>query len=158
MTEIYKKLEDLGIELPPPPESVGLYTPAVISGKYLYLSGNGGPDPRKLPFYGHLGREVSIDQGRECARGAAIAVLSAAEKAAGSLDNIERIVKLLGFVSSTEDFFDHPKVIDGASELLIEVFGHERGIHARSAVGVASLPFNIPVEIEIIMELKKAER
>ena len=157
MTDIYKKLEQLGLELPPAPEAVGMYTPALLSGEFLFLSGNGGADPRKLPAYGRVGEEVTIEEAAGCARSAALALLSAAEAALGDLGRVSQLVKLNGYVNSGADFHDHPKVLDGASDLFFELFGPELGRHARTAVGVSSLPFNIPVEIELILRVKEAD-
>lgn len=151
MNSISKRISDLGYRLPQPPESIGLYTPAQITGDYLYLSGSGGADPRKLSAYGKVGRDVTVEQAQDCARGAVLALLSTTEKALGTLDTVTQIVKIIGFVNSADDFYNHPKVLDAASELLLEIFGEEKGRHARSAVGVAGLPLNIPVEIEMII-------
>ncbi|MDC7226789.1 MAG: RidA family protein [Spirochaetales bacterium] len=150
---IKNRIKELGLSLPEAPSSEGRYTTGVISNGLLYLSGNGGPDPSNLKYYGKLGAEVTVEEGRECAAGAALTLLSTAEKHLGSLERIERIVKLTGFVNSVPDFTQHPAVIDGASELLIKILGEEKGAHARSAIGTASLPFNIPVEIEIIIQV-----
>lgn len=151
---IEKKLEKLGIVLPPCPKPVGSYSTATLSGNMLYLSGTSGADNEGKPVLGKIGQEVSIEQGYSSARGAVLNFLSTLKAELGDLDRVERIVKLLGFVNCTPDFYRHPEVINGASDLLIEVFGEERGLHARSAVGVYSLPFNISVEIEMIVQVR----
>jgi len=152
---IEKKLEKLGIVLPPCPKPVGSYSTAILSGNMLYLSGTSGADNEGKPVLGKIGQEVSIEQGYSSARGAVLNFLSTLKAELGDLDRVERIVKLLGFVNCTPDFYRHPEVINGASDLLLEVFGEERGLHARSAVGVYSLPFNISVEIEMIVQVKQ---
>ncbi len=155
MNDISKRISDLGLSLPTPPKSIGLYAPALITGDYLYLSGSGGADPRNLPVYGKVGKDVTVEEAGDCARGAVLALLSTAEKILGNLDEVAQIVKIIGFVNSADGFYDHPKVLDAASNLLLKIFGEEKGRHARSAVGVAGLPLNIPVEIEMIIEIRR---
>ncbi len=157
MQNIYEKLNEAGFILPEAPDSVGAFSTAVECDGLLYLSGCGGADPSKLKYYGKLGSAVTIEQGKECARDAVLALLSTAEKYIGSLEKIEKVVKLTGFVNSEQDFIKQPAVIDGASELLIDLFGKEAGLHARSAIGAASLPFNIPVELELILKIRKSD-
>lgn len=149
---IEQRLLELGLKLPPTHPPVGLYAPAVISGAHLYLSGAGGTPLGNI--FGRVGRDLTLEQGREAARTAVLNALGNANALLGRLDRITRIVKLLGFVSSAEDFYRQPEVIDGASALLLDLFGPEKGAHARSAIGVFCLPFNLPVEIEMILELK----
>lgn len=159
---IEERLRELGLELPPVPPAVGLYAPARISGNLLYLSGSGGAAAEPgwaagMPGdgLGRLGRELSIEQGKAAARIAVLKSLSIANSFLGGLERVQRVVKLLGFVSSAQDFYRQPEVIDGASRLLLDLFGPEKGAHARSAIGVFSLPFNLPVEIEMILELEQ---
>ncbi|MBI9106650.1 MAG: RidA family protein [Spirochaetales bacterium] len=150
---IEKRLNALGLSLPEVPKSVGSYATAVLSGDMLYLSGTGGVDNGEMPVYGKLGKEVTIEMGYSSARGAVLNLLSTMKAVLGDLDRVEKIVKLLCFVNCTSDFNRQPEVANGASDLLIEIFGEEKGLHARSAIGACSLPFNIPVEIEMIVRL-----
>ncbi|HWR12311.1 MAG TPA: RidA family protein [Rectinemataceae bacterium] len=168
-SRIEERLRELGLELPPVPAPVGLYAPARESGGYLYLSGSGGTAPERgdeasAPesetagtdaTHGRVGSDLCVDQGRKAARMAVLKALSIAKDYLGGFERVRRVVKVLGFVSSAVDFYRQPEVIDGASELLLDLFGPEDGAHARSAVGVFALPFNIPVEIEMILELKQ---
>ncbi len=148
---IEERLAELGIILPEAPRPVAAYVPAVISGQMLFVSGQICLVNGELPFKGRVVGDVSLEQGYEAARIAAINSLAVIKKELGSLDMIKRVVKVVGYVASDPGFYDQPKVINGASELLVEVFG-ERGRHARAAVGVNSLPLNTPVEIELIVE------
>ncbi len=146
------RLAELGIELPAVPKPVGAYVLSVQTGNLLYTSGIGPQRDGQFPYQGHVGGELTIEEGRAAARLCMLNLLSLIRDAAGSLDRIARVVKVLGFVASAPDFGDQPLVMNGASELLIEVFG-DRGRHARSAIGVNELPRHIPVEIEMIVEL-----
>lgn len=153
MMIVENRLKELGISLPEAPNAEGSYTTAVITDGQLYLSGTGGADIKKIPAYGKLGEDVSIEQGYAAARGAALSYLSTMKAVLGDLDRVEKVVKLLCFINSSSDFTRHPEVANGASDLFLEVLGGEKGSHARSAVGVCSLPFNIPVEIEMIVKV-----
>lgn len=148
---IEKHLTELGIILPEAPRPVAAYVPAVNSGNLLFVSGQLCLVNGELLYKGRVGKEVSLEQGYEAARIAAVNFLAIVKKELGSLDRVKRVVKVVGYVASDPDFYDQPKVINGASELLAEVFG-DQGRHARSAVGVNSLPLNTPVEIEVIVE------
>jgi enamine deaminase RidA (YjgF/YER057c/UK114 family) len=148
-----ERLAELGIELPELPRPVGVYVLSVQTGNLLYTSGMGPQRHGQFPYLGKVGSDLSIDEGRAAARLVMLNLLSLIRHAAGSLDRVERVVKVLGFVASAPGFGDQPLVMNGASELLLEIFG-ERGRHARSAIGVNELPKNIPVEIEMIVELK----
>jgi enamine deaminase RidA (YjgF/YER057c/UK114 family) len=152
MSEIEKKLGELGIILPGQTKSMGNYVTVRRSGNMLYLSGNGPMREGKVVMSGKLGADLSIEQGYEAARITAINILGVLKSELGDLDKINQFVKVLGFVQSTDDFFDQPKVINGASDLFVEVLG-EKGRHARSAIGTSVLPFNLPVEIEVIVEV-----
>ena len=152
MSEIEKKLGELGIILPGQTKSMGNYVTVRRSGNMLYLSGNGPMREGKVVMSGKLGADLSIEQGYEAARITAIDILGVLKSELGDLDKINQFVKVLGFVQSTDDFFDQPKVINGASDLFVEVLG-EKGRHARSAIGTSVLPFNLPVEIEVIVEV-----
>jgi enamine deaminase RidA (YjgF/YER057c/UK114 family) len=147
-----KKLKDLGILLPEAPRPIANYVPAVRVGNLLFVSGHGPYNDGKTVTAGKLGRELTIEQGYLVARNVAINCLASAKAALGDLDRIKKVVKLLGMVNCTEDFKDQPKVINGASDLLVEVLG-DAGKHSRSAVGMQSLPNGIPVEIEMILEV-----
>ena len=154
MNSIDEKLNTLGIVLPTPMKPVANYVPWVKSGNMVYISGQGAVVDGKVQFPGKLGDTVSLEQGALSARLTAINILAQLREAAdGDLSKVKRIVKLVGFVACTPEFTDHPKVINGASDLMVEVFG-EKGRHARSAVGVPSLPLNFSVEIEAIIELE----
>jgi enamine deaminase RidA (YjgF/YER057c/UK114 family) len=142
-----QKLRQLGLELPKPGAPVANYVNAVRSGNLLFLAGK-GPGAVK----GKLGREFTAEQGYQHARAVGLALLAVMKAELGSLDHVKRVVKVLGMVNADPEFTDHPKVINGCSDLFVEVFG-SAGKHARSAVGMGSLPNGIPVEIEAIVEI-----
>ena len=144
-------LKRKNITLPAPPSAIGKYVPAVRSGNLLFLSGHG---PRPFEPMGKVGKDLSLDQGYQAARATGLNLLATVRATLGSLDKVKRIVKVLGMVNSAPGFTDQPKVINGFSDLMIEVFGDKTGAHARSAVGVAELPGNIPVEIEMVLEVE----
>jgi len=152
LTTPAERLAGLGLALPPVAAPVAAYVPAVRSGDFVYTSGQLPTVDGKLPAVGKVGGEVSATDAAGLARTCALNALAAAASAAGGLDQIRRIVKVTGFVASAPGFSGQPQVINGASELFIEVFG-EDGKHARSAVGVAELPLNAPVEVELIAEV-----
>ena len=148
-----QRLKELGITLRPVSSPVANYVNAVRTGSLLYLAGKGGPPgPDGKRPKGKLGREFTVEQGYQHARNTGLEILSVLRAELGSLDKVKRVVKVLGMVNAVPEFEDHPKVINGCSDLLVEVFG-ERGRHARSAVGMGSLPMQIPVEIEVIVEV-----
>jgi enamine deaminase RidA (YjgF/YER057c/UK114 family) len=147
-----KKLQELGISLPQTPRPIANYVPAVRTGNLLFVSGHGPYNDGKTATSGKLGKELTVEQGYQAARNVALNCLASVKGILGDLDKVKRVVKLLGMVNCTEDFKDQPKVINGASDLLVEVFG-DAGRHARSAVGMQSLPNGIPVEIEMIIEV-----
>lgn len=147
------KLTEMGIVVPEAPKPVAAYVPAVQIGDIIYTSGQIPFVDGQIKYKGKLGKDVTIEQGYNAARVCVINALAAVKSLAGSLDNIEKIVKVVGFVNSAPGFTDQPKVINGASELLAEVFG-QAGAHARSAVGVAELPIDSAVEVELIVKLK----
>lgn len=151
---INEKLEELGIQLPPPSRPMANYEMSARIGNALYSSGAGYMKDGNPAMTGKLGADVSMDQGYQAARGTALQLLSNLQDELGSLDKIKSFVKILGFVNSTDDFIRQPEVINGASDVIIEVFG-DKGKHARSAIGVNTLPFDIPVEIELIVELEE---
>jgi enamine deaminase RidA (YjgF/YER057c/UK114 family) len=152
LTSPAERLAGLGLTLPPVVAPVAAYVPAVRTGVFVYTSGQLPIVDGKLPAVGKVGGEVSAADAVGLARTCALNALAAAAAAAGGLDAIRRIVKVTGFVASAPGFGGQPQVINGASELLLEVFG-EDGKHARSAVGVAELPLNAPVEVELIAEV-----
>jgi enamine deaminase RidA (YjgF/YER057c/UK114 family) len=148
-----ERLAALGLTLPPVAAPVAAYVPAVRTGRYVYTSGQLPTVDGKLPAVGKVGDEVSAQDAAGMARTCALNAIAAAASAAGGLDAIRRIVKVTGFVASAPGFGGQAQVINGASELLIEVFG-EDGKHSRSAIGVAELPLNAPVEVELIAEVR----
>jgi enamine deaminase RidA (YjgF/YER057c/UK114 family) len=147
------KLKSLGIELPPAQKAVANYVPAVRTGNLVYLAGQGPLVDGKPTITGKVGAEVSEEDAYKAARVSILNSLAALRAEIGSLDNVKRIVKLTGWVNSAPGFFRQPFVINGASDLLVQIFG-DAGRHARTAVSANELPFNIPVEVEIIVEVK----
>lgn len=155
MSDIEKRLEELEIVLPEAPKPVAAYLPSVqFQGNLVYVSGQDCRKNGELLFSGKLGKEVTLEQGQECARQSMCNCLAALKYSIGDLSRVKRIVKVLGFVASAEGFGNQPMVIDGGSQLLIDIFG-ESGKHARAAVGIYELPFGTPVEIEMLVELKE---
>jgi enamine deaminase RidA (YjgF/YER057c/UK114 family) len=150
MTTPEQRLEALGLTLPPVPTPVANYVPYRLAGNVLYLSGQGPKRPDGSYRAGRLGRDISVEEAYQEARLTGLGLLAAAKAALGSLDRIEAVLKLLGMVNAEPDFADHPKVINGCSDLLVDVLG-EAGRHARSAVGMGSLPNRMAVEIEAIL-------
>ncbi len=146
------RLRELGYQLPAVPEPGGAYVPATRAGTLIFTAGQVPFERGELHHTGKVGETVSLEEAQQAARICALNALAAAAAEAGSLNNIRRIVKVTGFVASAPDFNDQPQVINGASELIGEVFG-EAGLHARSAVGVAELPLDVPVEVELVAEL-----
>jgi enamine deaminase RidA (YjgF/YER057c/UK114 family) len=149
---VEQRLQQLGISLPDPPRPVAAYVPTSLAGSLLFISGQGPVEGGEIRFSGKVGQEVSIEDGARAARICAINCLAQARAALGSLERVRQVVKVVGFVNAGPDFTQQPQVINGASELLIEVFG-EAGRHARSAVGCSSLPMNIAVEVEMVLEV-----
>lgn len=152
--EIERRLKELGIVLPAVGSALGNYVHAKRAGNFLYLSGKGAQNADGTMPKGRLGAGMSIEEGYRYARQCGLVLIAALREALdGDLDRVEGIVKVLGMVNAAPDFEDHPKVINGCSDLFVEVFG-ERGRHARSAVGMSSLPAGIPVEIEAIVAIR----
>jgi enamine deaminase RidA (YjgF/YER057c/UK114 family) len=145
------KLKSLGITLPPAPAPAANYVPFVLEGNLLFIAGQ---VPRaadgSLPFKGKVGRELSEKQGYDSARLCALNCLAQAKAALGNLDRIKRVAQVRGFVNCGEDFVNHPEVINGASDLIVEIFG-DKGRHARAAVGSSSLPRGVATEVEMVM-------
>ncbi|MCC3376993.1 RidA family protein [Cohnella sp. REN36] len=153
MSKIEQRLQTLGIVLPPPPEPKFTYIPCSRTGNLLYLSGQDCRVDGNLLYEGKLGIDLTIEQGQEAARQTIINCLAVMKGYLGDLDRVVKIVKVLGFVNSAPGFGDQPFVINGASDLLVEIFG-DAGRHARSAIGTSELPFHTPVEIELIAEIR----
>ncbi len=149
-----QQIATLGLTLPPAPPRGGVYKPVVVVGNMAYVSGHGPYLGEGNYLTGRVGSDLTLDEGKAAARQTALALLATLKSELGSIDRVKRVVKLLGMVNSTPDFGDHPKVINGCSELFGQVWGEENGIGARSAVGMGSLPGNIAVEIEGIFELQ----
>ncbi len=146
------KLKELGLTLPDPPKPVANYVPVVRVGELLFLSGVLPSRDGQLIMTGKLGQELTIEQGKEASRVAVLNGLSIIRHAAGSLDRVKQIVKMVGHIASAPGFIDQPQVLNGASDLLVSIFG-DAGRHARVAVGAAELPRQAPVEIELIVQL-----
>jgi enamine deaminase RidA (YjgF/YER057c/UK114 family) len=150
--QIESKLTQMGLTLPKAPQPIAAYLPAVQVGDLLFLSGTTCYQDGKFLYTGRVGAELSLDQGYQAARQTALNLLSIIKAALGDLDRVERVVKLNGYVNSAPEFDRQPEVINGASDLLVKVFG-ERGRHARTSIGVNVLPGNIPVEIEMVLQV-----
>jgi enamine deaminase RidA (YjgF/YER057c/UK114 family) len=150
---VQERLQKLGITLPPLGKPLGNYVHAVQTGNLLYLAGKGPRNDDGSTPKGKVGREFTVEQGYQHARSVGLMLIAAMQDALGNLDRVKRVVKVLGMVNADPEFGDHPKVINGCSDLLVEVFA-DKGRHARSAVGMGSLPSGIPVEIEVIVEVE----
>lgn len=147
------KIAELKLELPPPPKPAGVYKPVVVVGNMAYVSGHGPLKADGTMLTGRVGSEVDQQAGYDAARQTGLAILASVRASLGSLDKVKRVIKTLGMVNSTPDFKNHPAVINGFSELMAQVFGPDNGVGARSAVGMGSLPGNISVEVEVILEI-----
>jgi enamine deaminase RidA (YjgF/YER057c/UK114 family) len=148
------RLTELQLELPPAPQPVAVYKPLVIVDRMAYVSGHGPLRNDRTLITGVVGRDLTLEEGKAAARQVGLAILATLRDRLGNLDRVKRVVKVLGMVNSAPDFYDHPKVINGCSELFADVWGPDDGIGARSAVGMGPLPANIAVEIEAIFELQ----
>jgi enamine deaminase RidA (YjgF/YER057c/UK114 family) len=146
------RLAQLGLHLPTAATPSFAYVPVVVEGSLAFVSGQLPKVDGEVRIHGRLGDTITLEQGREAARICALQALSCLAEALGSIDRVRRIVRLSGFVSSAPDFFQHPVVIDAASDLMVQIFG-DAGRHARSAIGVAALPRNSPVELEVIASI-----
>jgi len=156
-TAVEERLEELGFKLPVVPKPVAEYVPAKRVGDLVYVSGQGPTRDGKAVYVGQVGAEVSTGDAFKAAQICALNCLAAVKSIVGSLDQVEEIVQVRGFVNSAPDFHDQPKVMNGASELLVRAFG-ECGRHVRAALGTSNLPGNIPVEIEMVLAIKKREK
>jgi len=149
-----KRLQEKHLKLPTAPKPMAKYKPAVLAGNMLYVSGHGPAKiTDKTPMSGKVGDTLNTEQGKECARAVGLNILATVKATLGSLDKVKRLIKTLGMVNCTADYKEQPQVINGFSELMAEIFGEDAGVGARSAVGMGSLPNNIPVEIECIFEV-----
>ncbi|HTB24897.1 MAG TPA: RidA family protein [Puia sp.] len=148
-----KNFKKLNLELPPAPTPIGVYIPFLKVGKLCYVSGHGPLLPDKTLIRGRVGQDMDAEQGKLAARQVGLAILATLKSHLGSLNKVKRVIKVLGMVNADPSFEKHPYIINGCSELFAEVWGKENGIGVRSAVGMGSLPDNIPVEIEAIFEL-----
>jgi enamine deaminase RidA (YjgF/YER057c/UK114 family) len=146
--------EALGLILPPAPAPLGVYKPFLVIGNHAYVSGHGTIKSDGTLIVGRVGQELDLEEAKLAARQVGLAILATLKENLGSFTKIERVIKVLGMVNATPDFEKHPYVINGCSELFARVWGDENGIGVRSAVGMGSLPDNIPVEIEAMFELK----
>ena len=150
------QLKELGFTLPVTPKPVAEYVPAKRVGNLVYVSGQGPIQEGKPVYIGRVGQEVSLEEGYKAAQICALNCLSAVKEAVGSLEQVEEVIQVRGFVNSAPNFHDQPKVVNGASELLVNIFG-KRGKHARAALGTSNLPGNIPVEIEMIVRITEEQ-
>lgn len=146
-----------GLELPPAPKPLGVYKPLLIDGKHCYVSGHGTVQADGSLIIGRVGENLDQDAAKTAARQVGLAILATLKSNLGSLDRVKRVIKVLGMINCTPDFKNHPFVINGCSELFAQVWGTENGIGVRSAVGMGSLPDNIPVEIEALFELHEPQ-
>ena len=154
MMSIEKKLESLGISLPKPPKPVAAYIPAVKTGNLIFVSGQIPVVEGKLKYKGKVGRDLSVEEGYEAAKICLLNALSIIKGIVGSLDKVERVVRIVGYVNCTEDFEEPHKVVNGASELLVEIFG-DKGRHTRLALGSNTLPLGAAIELEMIVEVEE---
>jgi enamine deaminase RidA (YjgF/YER057c/UK114 family) len=150
-----KRLEEIGVELPEAPAPMGAYVPALVVGSLAFVSGEKASVEGKMAYTGKVGGNLNIEEGYQAARICGINCLAALRSALDSLDDVERVVKVVGYVNSAPGFNQQPKVVNGASELFLDVFG-ESGQHARVAVGVNELPDDSPVEVSMIVKLREA--
>ncbi|MEX2112707.1 MAG: RidA family protein [Pirellulales bacterium] len=150
-----KRVAELGLELPPAPKPAGVYKPVVVAGNMAYVSGHGPLKADGTMMTGRVGADVDLHGGQTSARQTGLAILATLKSHLGSLDRVVRVVKLLGMVNCTPDFTAQPQVINGCSELFRDIWGPDNGVGARSAVGMGSLPGNIPTEIEVIFEVRE---
>ncbi len=147
------KLASLGIVLPPAPKPIGLYKPMLIVGNLIYMSGHGPLNADGTLHLGRVGDDLTLEQGQAAARQTGLALLATLRSNLGSLDKVKRVVKLLGLVRCTDEFTQQPAVINGCSQLFVDLFGSDHGIGVRSALGTNSLPSGMAVEVEAIFEL-----
>ena len=154
MADFDKRIQELHLTLPPAPKPVAVYKPAVKVGNLLFVSGHGPLKPDKSLILGKVGKTLTTEEGTAAARQTALAILATLTDTLGSLNKVKRLIKSFGMVNCTDDFIEQPKVINGYSELMKDVFGEDAGVGARSAVGHNSLPGGMVVEIEAIFEVE----
>lgn len=152
MYDVYAKLNEMGVTLPTPPARGGLYTPVVEFGDHLLYCSGCGPQLNGESIDGKIGRDLTVEQGQQAARRCMLNLLANLDAKIGNLNRIKRFVKVLAFVNSADDFGQQPQVVNGGSQLLLDLFGEERGLPARTAIGVNATPGNIAVEIEVLVE------
>ncbi len=150
---IETRVKELNLQLPPAPKPVGVYKPMLVAGNMVYVSGHGPLLADGSLIKGRVGQDLKLEDGKAAARQTGLAILATLRNGLGSLDRVQRVIKVLGMVNSTPDFTEHPQVVNGCSELFAQVWGSDTGVGARSAVGMGSLPANIVVEIEAVFEL-----
>jgi enamine deaminase RidA (YjgF/YER057c/UK114 family) len=148
-----QQLIQLGLTLPPAPTPMGVYKPCLLDGKYLYVSGHGPFRDDSSLIIGRVGQDLDMEEAKIAARQVGLSILSTIKSYLGSLDKVRRVIKILGMVGCVPEFDRHPYVINGCSELFAAIWGEDKGVGVRSAVGMGSLPNNIPVEIEALFEL-----
>jgi enamine deaminase RidA (YjgF/YER057c/UK114 family) len=148
-----QRFQKMNLELPPVPKPMGVYKPFLVVGNLAYVSGHGPFTSSGDLIKGRIGRDMDMDAGKDAAKQVGLSILSTLRHNLGTLNRIKRVIKVLGMVNASEDFEKHPYVVNGCSELFAAVFGEENGVGVRSAVGMGSLPDNIPVEIEAVFEL-----
>ena len=151
------RLKELNLKLPPPPQPVGVYRPVIVVGELAYVSGHGPFLEDGSLIIGRVGADLDVEKGKAAARQTGLAILATLRQHLGSLDKVERVIKVFGMVNCTPEFQKHPQVINGCSELFAEIWGQENGVGARSAVGMNSLPNSIAVEIEAVFALSKPQ-
>lgn len=155
------RLRRLGVELPRPPRALGAFAPAKLAGSLLFVSGAYGTQPEeggeadRLPIRGQLGAELTVDDGRESARLVALNLLAMAREALGTLERVRSVVRLVGYINAAPGFVEGPRVLDGASRLLIDLFGEKRGSHARMALYQPGLPDDAPLTAELLLEIRE---
>jgi len=149
-----KRIDELNLQLPPAPKPGGVYQPVLVCGNMAYVSGHGPLRHDESYITGRVGQTMDTEAAKAAARQTGLAILASLRSKFGSLDRVERLVKSFGMVNATPDFGQHPQVINGYSELMADVFGAEKGLGSRSAVGMGSLPNNIAVEIEAVFEIR----
>jgi enamine deaminase RidA (YjgF/YER057c/UK114 family) len=148
-----QRFEQLNLNLPPAPKPIGVYKPFLIVDKFVYVSGHGTVKDDGTLIIGRIGKDMTMEEGKAAAQQVGLAILATLKKNLGSFNKIKRVIKVLGMVNCVSEFERHPYVINGCSELFAKVWGEENGIGVRSAVGMGTLPDNIPVEIEVMFEL-----
>jgi enamine deaminase RidA (YjgF/YER057c/UK114 family) len=148
-----ERFSQLGLTLPPAPAPAGVYKPCLIDGNHLYVSGHGPVQNDRSLIIGRIGESLYMEEGKLAAQQVGLAILSTIKTKIGSLDKVKRVIKILGLVNCVPSFEKHPYIINGCSELFAKIWGEENGVGVRSAVGMGSLPDNIPVEIEALFEL-----